>query len=200
MIQSRHCMLVMAGKIMYNRTKKLAYQYGMNYRQNIMIQTMNHIEIETDPGPVVDTRIELSLLNGQYRKRKKPLGVLNTGTIGMGTQRLMVGFRKTNKCSCFHIPKCKTEQSSHNELDGVSDHQPHDCILNRLFRRRSKKISKLRVTDLCAGNSPLTGEFPAQKASNAENVSFDDVIMHWSYFKLSVLQQECSKSFKRVAI
>ena len=31
--------------------------------------------------------------------------------------------------------------------------------------------SKLRVTGLCAGNSPVTGEFPAQKASNAENVS-----------------------------
>ena len=59
----------------------------------------------------------------------------------------------------------------HNELDGVSDHQPHDCLLNLLFRRRSKKTSKLRVTGLCAGNSPWTGEFPAQKASNAENVS-----------------------------
>ena len=31
--------------------------------------------------------------------------------------------------------------------------------------------SKLRVTGLCAGNSPGTGEFPAQMASNAENVS-----------------------------
>ena len=37
--------------------------------------------------------------------------------------------------------------------------------------RRSKKTSKLRVTGLCAGNSPVTGEFPAQRASNAENVS-----------------------------
>ena len=33
------------------------------------------------------------------------------------------------------------------------------------------KTSKLRVTGLCAGNSPETGEFPAQMASNAENVS-----------------------------
>ena len=31
--------------------------------------------------------------------------------------------------------------------------------------------SKLRVTGLCAGNSPVTGEFPALMASNAENVS-----------------------------
>ena len=34
-----------------------------------------------------------------------------------------------------------------------------------------KNPSKLRVTGLCAGNSPGTGEFPAQMASNAENVS-----------------------------
>ena len=33
------------------------------------------------------------------------------------------------------------------------------------------KTSKLRVTGLCVGNSPGTGEFPAQMASNAENVS-----------------------------
>ena len=58
------------------------------------------------------------------------------------------------------------------------NHQPHDCLLNRLFRRRLKKTSKLRVTGLCAGNSPGTGEFPAQMASNAENMfPFDDVIM-----------------------
>ena len=43
--------------------------------------------------------------------------------------------------------------------------------LSRLFRWRSKKTSKLHVTDLCAGNSPVTGEFPTQMASDAENVS-----------------------------
>ena len=56
----------------------------------------------------------------------------------------------------------------HNERDGVSNHQ---WLLKRLFRRRSKETSKLRVTGFCAGNSPVTGEFPAQMASNAENVS-----------------------------
>ena len=59
----------------------------------------------------------------------------------------------------------------HNGHDGVSNHQPHDCLLNRLFRRKSKKTSKLRVTGLCEENSPGTGEFPAQRASNGENVS-----------------------------
>ena len=59
----------------------------------------------------------------------------------------------------------------HNEQDGVLNHQPYHCLLNRLFRRRSKKTSKLRVTGLCDGNSPGTGEFPTQMASNAENAS-----------------------------
>ena len=58
-----------------------------------------------------------------------------------------------------------------NGRDVVSNHQPHDCLLNRLFRCRLKKTSKLRVTGLCAGNSPETGEFSAQMASNTENVS-----------------------------
>ena len=59
----------------------------------------------------------------------------------------------------------------HNGRDSVSNHQPRYRLLNRLFRRRSKKTSKLRVTGLCVGNSPGTGAFPAQMASNAENVS-----------------------------
>ena len=53
----------------------------------------------------------------------------------------------------------------------VSDHQPRHCLLNRLFRRCSKKTSQLRVTDLWATISPETGEFPAQMASNAEKGS-----------------------------
>ena len=74
-----------------------------------------------------------------------------------------------------HASYLRVEMNSllwrHNERYGVSDHQPHDYLLNRLFRRRSKKPSKLRVTDLCGGNSPGIGEFPTQRASNAENVS-----------------------------
>ena len=67
--------------------------------------------------------------------------------------------------------KHTTLQWRHNERHGVSNHQPHHCLRNRLFRRRSKKTSKLRVTGLCAGKSPVTGEFPAQRASYVENVS-----------------------------
>ena len=59
----------------------------------------------------------------------------------------------------------------HNEREGVSNRRRLDCLLNRLFRRRSKKSSKLRVTGLCEGNPQVTGGFPSPRASNAENVS-----------------------------
>ena len=70
----------------------------------------------------------------------------------------------------------------HNGHESVSNHQPHDCLLNHLFRRRWKKISKLRVTGLCARNSPETAEFPAQMASNAENTHRVMFQQHWNSF------------------
>ena len=69
------------------------------------------------------------------------------------------------------LGKNETLQWRHNGRTGVSNHQHRDSLLNRLFRRRSKKASKLRVTGLCARDSLVTGEFPAQMASNTENVS-----------------------------
>ena len=45
-------------------------------------------------------------------------------------------------------PPLRNPYGRHNEHDDVSNHQPHDCLLNRLFRHRSKKTSKLRVTGL----------------------------------------------------
>ena len=71
----------------------------------------------------------------------------------------------------FYWHNSNTLQWRHNGHDSVSNHQPRDCLLNRLFRRQSKKTSKLRVIGLCVGNSPGTDEFSAQMASNAENVS-----------------------------
>ena len=65
----------------------------------------------------------------------------------------------------------------HNEHDGVSNHQPYDCLFNRLFRRRRKWTSKFRVTGLCERNSLVNGEIPAQIVSNAEMFPLDDVMM-----------------------
>ena len=62
----------------------------------------------------------------------------------------------------------------HNDHDDVSNHQPHSCLRNRLFRRRSKKTSKLRVTGLCAGNSPGPVNSPHKGPVTRKMFPFDD--------------------------
>ena len=96
------------------------------------------------------------------------VGWLTTTT----TLTIIKVMRKCNVCFAF------TLQCRHTERDGASNHQRLDCLCNRLFRRRSKGTSKLRVTGLCEGNSPVTGEFPSQRASDVENSQCDDVIMY----------------------
>ena len=65
----------------------------------------------------------------------------------------------------------------HNDHDSVSNHQPHGCLLNCLFRRRSNQTSKLRVTGLCAGNSPGAVNSPHKWPVTRKMFPFDDVIM-----------------------
>ena len=74
----------------------------------------------------------------------------------------------------FHLVSL---QWRHNERDGVSNHQPHECLINRLFQAQIKENIK------APRHWPLWREFtgdrwiPDTKASNAENVPFHDVIM-----------------------
>ena len=82
----------------------------------------------------------------------------------------------------------------HNGRDGISNHLRFDCLLNRLFRRRSKKTSKLRFTGLCWGHSPGTGECPSQRAGNAENVSIwwrHRDLPTWANYWLLILGDWC---------
>ena len=80
----------------------------------------------------------------------------------------------SSKLPCFLDQRYPNSplQWHHNERYGVSNHQRLECLLNRLFRRESKKTSKVRVTGLCEGNSPVTCEFRPQRTSNGENASF----------------------------
>ena len=65
----------------------------------------------------------------------------------------------------------------HNGCDGVSYHQPYDCLFNRLFRRRSKKTSKHRVTGFCAGIHRGPVNSPHKWPVTRKMSPFDDVIM-----------------------
>ena len=74
----------------------------------------------------------------------------------------------------------------HNDHYGVSNHQPHGCLLSGLFRRRSNKTSKFRVTGLCVGNSPGPVNSPHKGPVTRKMFSFDDVIMLWTALWLAL--------------
>ena len=77
--------------------------------------------------------------------------------------------------------KCRhgwTLQWRHNELDGVWNHRSEYCLLSRLFRRRPKKTSKLRVTGLCGRIHRWPLNSPYKGLVTRKMFPFDDVIMH----------------------
>ena len=81
---------------------------------------------------------------------------------------------------CFCSGALYSLRWRHNGRGSVSNHQPHDCLLNRLFRRRSKKTSKLRVPVNSPHKWPVTRKmFP-----------FDDAIMYYSDLTLSQSYQQ----------
>ena len=80
----------------------------------------------------------------------------------------------------------KTLQWRHNECDGVSNYRRLHCLLIIWFRGISKETSRLRVTGLWAGNSPLTGERPV----TWKMFPFDDFIMIRNILLLSRMPQD----------
>ena len=113
------------------------------------------------------------LLFGEWRAVRCQL---SHQTCYAGADCMLCCLRDHNQIDWFKFPVVNnifhnTLRWRHNGRDSVSNHQPHDCLLNRLFRRTSKRTSKFRVTGLCAGNSSGTGELPTQMASNADYVS-----------------------------
>ena len=68
-------------------------------------------------------------------------------------------------------------------------------LLKRLFRRRTKRKSKLRVIGLCEGNPPGTGGFPSQKVSNAENVS-----IWWRHHVMTLIDVKVMLKFPKLSL
>ena len=80
----------------------------------------------------------------------------------------------------------------HNERD-ASQITSLTIVCSQPFIQAQIKenIKYPRYWPLCAGNSPVTGEFPAQRASNAENVS-----IWWCHHANSKVPQEFAKSLR----
>ena len=79
---------------------------------------------------------------------------------------------------CCYLYSIQMTKWRHNGGVGVLNHRCLDGLLKRLFRRRSKKRSKLRITGLCEGTLPMTSGFPSHKGPvTLKTFPFDDVIV-----------------------
>ena len=79
-----------------------------------------------------------------------------------------------------HVITLLTSQWRHNERDGVSNHRPRDCLLNRLFKAQIiGNIKAPRHWLLCGG---FPGYFPHSGSVTRKMFPFDDVIMiSWNH-------------------
>ena len=69
-----------------------------------------------------------------------------------------------------YLQRCCTLQWRHNECHGVSNHQPHDYLLNRLLRQMKENFEAPRHQPLCGShrspvNSPHKGPTTRKKVS-----------------------------------
>ena len=76
-----------------------------------------------------------------------------------------------------------TIQWRHNERDGVSNHQPHDCLFSRLFKAQTKENIKTPRTGLLEGIHRWPVNSPHKGPVTRKMFPFDDVIM--IYFSVS---------------
>ena len=150
-----------------------------------------------NPSEIFDTLVLYAKFQLDLFLKKKVLGKSNFARFQLEDFRWIIPLATVTRWSV-------SLQWRHNGHDSVSNHQPHDCLLNHLFRRRSKKTSKLRVTGLCVGNSPGTSEFPAQMASNVENVSIwwrhhdtCKLIINW-YLAIPISMAKCKTAVNSV--
>ena len=110
-----------------------------------------------------------------------------------GTTNLMPCFKSNWTYIQHRFNTGRSLRWRHNGRDSVSNHQPHHCLLNCLFRCRLKKTSKLRVTGRCVGSSP--GPVNSPHKWPVTRKMFDDVIM-WN-LRVPDLQKKCS-DFTRI--
>ena len=85
--------------------------------------------------------------------------------------------------ACQFLEWLETLQWRHNGCDSVSNHQPHDCLPNRLFRGRSKKTLKLRVTGRGIPRGPVNS--PHKWPVTRKPFPFDDVIINFRGLEIS---------------
>ena len=134
----------------------------------------------------------LSVPHGLNRNVSIPLTILIELVKMKGWISYLCALRCIFNLSIGTLPRFKemtliSLQWRYNGYDGISNHQRHDCLLNHLFKRRSKKQSSASlafVREIHRGPVNSPHKWPVMR----KMFPFDDVIMcrltsvHWMIF------------------
>ena len=177
--------MLVKGAIGYHRVndiKKISQANNLLKERHILICCQNYtvailmklssltaleiVKMTTSSAASDDNFVKMTTFSFQWVASDWLVSFVAEASVGMTSDPTGKGQHATD---IFIVEKCHREnialQWRHNKRDGVSNHQPYDCLLNCLFRHKSQKTSKLLVTGICEGNSPVTGEFPAQRVT-----------------------------------
>ena len=162
-------------KVAFGKIRSLYCIYFVSYNTSLAAEKgLPYRTISKFPFPV----------SGLLKKHMRSIITSGFQTDGVGLlmpRRLVPRLRTILTFTMYHIldplNKIHASQLKHGR-NGCHFHYS-DVIMGPMASQNTspaieaqiKENTKLRVTDHCARNSPLTGEFPAQRASNAENVS-----------------------------
>ena len=87
-----------------------------------------------------------------------------------------------------HSQNFKSLQWRYNGRDGFSHHRPHDCLLNRLFRRRSKQHQSSASQAFVLGIHRWPVYSPHKWPVTRKRFAFDDAIMNHCWCKCFITQ------------
>ena len=144
---------------LYNHIHFLAILYPTSLGNLVVeVGTMHCRQILLDPWSCLD-------VYETYMKQKS--GSLNRN-LKWRDQNLLPSLDVKN-FQVKHLHSLYPLQWRNNEFSGITNVSIfYSTVCSGADQRKHQKVC---VTGLCEGNSPVTGEFPTQRASNVENVS-----------------------------
>ena len=139
----------------------------------------------THPCHNVELRLRVTQYLGRNKKFNEPHGRYHHQIAFI----LRMLIYHESKCTqyCFDFPS----RWRYNGHGSVSNHQPHHCLLSRLFGCRSKKTSKLRVTSFVRGIHRRPVNSPHIWPATRKMFPFDDVFMRMLIYHRSKCTQYC---------
>ena len=111
-----------------------------------------------------------------WAKLRCPIQIIHSSIVSTQNM-LLLEMSRWERAAVTYENICNITVTSYGR-DGVSNYQPHDCLLNRLFRRRSTKTLSSASLAFVRGIHRWPVNSPHNGPVTRKMFPFDDVIMN----------------------